>query len=563
MNEYEWWHKTVVYQIYPRSFNDSTGNGIGDLEGIIQKLDYVKDLGVETIWFSPFYPSPTDKPYSEHDCGYDISNYRDVNPEYGTMATAEKLIKEIHDRDMKIVLDMVMNHTSIEHPWFQESRSSRDNPKRDWYVWRDGQKPEGKKPPNNWRAMIMGPGWEYDELTDQWYYHAFLPFQPDLNYRNPEVQEEMLETVRFWLNKGADGYRLDIINALFEDADFKNSPFVFKLFTEDADALFRSSKMIYNHPDTIEFCKKFRATIDEFPGKFAVGEVSASLPTLKKYLGEATPDGSTNTGLNLIFLFQTLTTPLKPKKLRKLIQLYEKWFPDPYYPTWVYGNHDQMRRMSRLGDVKEKAQLSALLQLTARGVPFIYYGEEIGMTNVKIKKKESKDAVSHSLSYVPQFIRNIGEKMGLMINRDACRTPMQWDSSENAGFSPPGVETWLPVNENHDKKNVARESKNVGSLLNCYKRILKVRKDNLPLQIGELKLINMGKLNKKVLAYKRSHENVDIYVYMNFSKEIIYLTPLSDTPEFLFSTLPNRVTLDLEAYDGKIGLYPQEGIIYC
>ena len=252
--KYEWWQKTVVYQIYPRSFMDTSGTGIGDLQGIIKKLDYLDDLGVETIWFSPFYPSPTYKPYSEHDCGYDIMNYKDINPLFGTMEIFDEMVNEIHARDMKIVMDMVLNHTSIEHPWFVESRSSRDNPKRDWYIWQDGEKPNGKKPPNNWIGMT-GKCWEYDELTDQWYYHAFLPFQPDLNYRNPEVREEMLDTVRFWLNKGVDGYRLDIINTLFEDEEFRDAPFTFKLYSKDLDVLFRKGTRNFNHPDTLKFCK--------------------------------------------------------------------------------------------------------------------------------------------------------------------------------------------------------------------------------------------------------------------------------------------------------------------
>ncbi|MHA1147872.1 MAG: alpha-glucosidase [Promethearchaeota archaeon] len=559
IKEFEWWKKTVVYQIYPRSYIDSTGNGIGDLQGIINKLDYIKDLGVETIWFSPFYPSPTDKPYSEHDCGYDISNYRDVNPEYGTMSTVDKLIEEIHARDMKIVLDMVLNHTSIEHPWFLESRSSKDNPKRNWYIWLDGKKPNGKKPPNNWKAMIRGSAWEYDELTKQWYYHAFLPFQPDLNYRNPEVQKEMLDTVRFWLKKGVDGYRLDIINALFEDAEFRNSPFVFKLYTEDLDILFRSSKRIYNHPDTLEFCKKLRVTIDEFPDKFMVGEVAASLATLKKYLGEVNPEGTKHDGLNLIFLFKTLTTTFKVKKLKKLIEYYEKWFPYPYTPTWVYGNHDQMRRMSRLGNSIEKAKLSALLQLTVRGVPFIYYGEEIGMINGKTKKKESRDAVSHRLNWIPQFIRNLGEKMGLMINRDGCRTPMQWDDSDNAGFSPPGVKTWLPINKDYKKVNVKKEEKNDSSLLNCYKRLLKVRKENKVLQIGDIETLNLKSYQKKILSYKRLLESEEIIVYINLTNEIIIFDSPLNAPDLIFSTLQNRIALKLE--DNQISIYPYEGLI--
>lgn len=559
--KFEWWQKTTVYQIYPRSYMDSTGNGVGDLRGIINKLDYIQDLGVETIWFSPFYKSPTWKDYSEHDCGYDISNYREINPEYGTMEDCEELIEEIHTRDMKIVMDMVLNHTSIEHPWFKESRSSRDNPKRDWYIWRDGKKPNGKKPPTNWFGMT-GRCWDYDELTDQWFYHAFLPFQPDLNYRNPKVQEEMLDTIRFWLKKGADGYRLDIINTVFEDEQFRDAKFKFSLISEDLDVLFKSGKRNFNHPDTLDFCKTLRNTIDEFPDKFLVGEVAASFPILKKYLGEVTDNGHSHDGLNLIFLFQSLNTPLKAKKFRKLMELYEEWFPYPYTPVWVFGNHDQMRRISRLDNDLDKGKLNATIQLTARGVPFVYYGEEIGMKNGNTPKKESRDAVSHKFNWVPKFIRKIGMRMGLMMNRDGCRMPMQWNGSDNAGFSPPSVETWLPVEESYDKRNVEREEKNVGSILNCYKRLLSLRNEHPALQVGEIEFMNYKKQKKELLAYKRKYREEELIVFLNFTdKELLVPSPLQN-PDLLFSTLPNRVDIEPEAYNNQIFLAPFEGMVF-
>ncbi len=558
---YKWWQKTVVYQVYPRSFKDSTGNGIGDLSGIIEKLDYLQNLGVETIWFSPFYPSPTFKPYSQHDCGYDISNYKDIHPEYGTMELFDELVKKIHNRNMKIVLDMVLNHTSIEHPWFKESRSSRDNPKRDWYIWRDGRKPNGKKPPNNWNSMI-GKGWEYNSHTDQWFYHAFLPFQPDLNYRNPEVQKEMLDTVRFWLKKGVDGYRLDIINTLFEDAEFRKAPFIFKLFSEDSGTFFKSSQMTLNHPDTYEFCKTLRETIDEFPGKFLVGEITASLKILKNYLGNVCKDGTSHDGLNLVFLFQSMTTPMKPKRFRNLMQMYEKWFSYPYTPTWVFGNHDQRRRITKIGDNFNKAKINATLQLTARGVPFIYYGEELGMKEGKSSKKESRDAIAHYFKWIPQFMQNILGKYGIPINRDGCRTPMQWDDSENAGFCPPNIEPWLSVNPSFIKRNVKKEEKDEGSLLNCYKRLLKVRKESPALQIGDFELINLKKLKEKCLAYKRILGKQEINVYLNFLNKVLLIKIPIQEPKLIFSTLSNRKALYPEANNGKIKLFPFEGIIF-
>lgn len=565
VKEIPWWKKTTVYQIYPRSYMDSNGNGIGDLAGIISKLDYIKDLGVETIWFSPFYESPTYKPYEEHDCGYDIMNYRGINAEYGDMDQCDTLIEEIHERDMKIVLDMVLNHTSMEHPWFQESRSSTDNPKRDWYIWKKGKKPTperpgGKKPPNNWQAMITGSGWHYDKATDEYYWAQFLPFQPDLNYRNPEVQEEMLNTIRFWLKKKADGFRLDIINALFEDAQFRDNPFTWQLIPSDNNEaqLFRNPINTLNHPDTIEFMKKLRSTIDEFgdPSRFMVGEVSASLHTLKRYLGE------NHDGLNLVFLFQSLSTPLKKKKMQKLIELYERYFPYPYWPTWVFGNHDRTRRASRLGGSLLKAKLNAALQLTTRGVPFIYYGEEIGMEDGYTPLKESRDALVNFFGWIPEFVNKLIYKIaGESLNRDYCRTPMQWNSSENAGFSPEGARTWLPVTESYKERNVENMLAEDDSILYCYRRLLKARRETPALHAGGLRILDVNSAPKPVLVYERSanlgNKQQYAYAFLNFSDdEHTFLNPMKD-PEFLVSTTINNEPLK----EGKIRLTPWEGLV--
>jgi oligo-1,6-glucosidase/alpha-glucosidase len=538
---------------------DSAGDGIGDLKGIISKLDYIQELGVETIWFSPFYPSPTDKPYKEHDCGYDIKDYQGIGPEYGTMATFDELLEEMHSRGLKMMLDMVMNHTSSEHPWFIESRSSRDNPKREWYIWRDGRKPGGKKPPTNWRS-ITGKAWEYDPQTEQWYYHAFLPFQPDLNYRNPEVQEEMLDTVRFWLKKGVDGYRLDIFQALFVDAEFRNAPLSRHIYSEDLDILFQSSKRTLHHPDTIEFAQKLRKTLDEFPGKFMVGEIQASNETLKKYLGDVTEDGTNNTGLNLVFLFQSTTAAMKAKKFRKLIKDYEEWYPQPYIPTWVFGNHDQTRRITKIGNSLEKAKLNAALQLTARGVPFIYYGEEIGMQNISIPKKEARDAISYVYGWVPQFLRNLLKKI-VLINRDECRTPMQWDTSANAGFSPAGVETWLPVDPEYQARNVQVEEEDPDSLLHCYKRFLKARKETPALNAGSLELLYIKGAPKSVLAYVRKTMTQEgeqrAHVFLNFRKKSVkFPNPIMNS-RVLVSTSVNSSPVE----GVNLTLAPWEGIV--
>ncbi len=553
MQETPWWKKTTVYQIYPRSFKDSTGSGTGDLNGIISKLDYLQDLGIETIWFSPFYPSPTYKDYKDHDCGYDISNYRDINPEYGDMATFEKLVAEMHGRGMKIVLDMVMNHTSVDHPWFVESRSSKDNPKRDWYIWRDGQ---NDGPPNNWQSMVTGPAWEYDEQTGQYYYHEFLVSQPDLNYRNPEVQAEMLDTVRFWLKKGADGFRLDIIHALFEDEEFRDAPFELQLDAVNGDVSFRSNKYQLHHPDTLEFCQKLRAVVDKFEERFLVGEVAGTFDELKAYTGEV-KDGR-NTGLHQVFAFQALAVPLKASKVRQLMENLEHHFPEPLTPTWVFGNHDQTRRLTKLGGDLDKARLNCALQLTARGVPYIYYGEEIGMQNSRLLAKESKDAVAHHFSWLPQlghdFLRWRGA--AVLINRDECRTPMQWDTSLNAGFS--SGEPWLPVDPNFQNRNVETQQQNPDSLLNCYKRFLKVRKETPALHGGDFEFIAVHGAHN-VLAYKRSAaingRRQEVFVFLNMQpKSSRFANPCPDC-ELLISTRNGRqlsegLHLELQPWEG-------------
>ncbi|MEJ2296219.1 MAG: alpha-amylase family glycosyl hydrolase, partial [Candidatus Lokiarchaeota archaeon] len=360
--ELTWWQKTVVYQIYPRSFRDTTGNGIGDLQGIIEKLDYLENLGVETGWFSPFFKSP------QKDHGYDVSDFRDIDPVYGTMNDFDILLESMHKRNMKMVLDLVLNHTSDEHPWFMESASSRDNPKRDWYIWADGKKSNGKKPPNNWKALPGGKAWKYDENTEQWYYFHFLPFQPDLNYRNPEVKEEMFDTIRFWLDKGVDGFRLDILHSIYEDPSLRDDEFSWHLFPSDkrVELLFRRHKYDLNLPETVDFAFELRSIIDEYqPERFLVGEAYGSIEEMSKYYGPK------NDGLNLCFLFEFMDSKIEPKAYRKVITRIEKSLPYPYTPTYVYGNHDRIRYISRVDNDSKRAKLLATMQLTLRGVPFI------------------------------------------------------------------------------------------------------------------------------------------------------------------------------------------------
>lgn len=501
-----WWRETVVYQIYPRSFFDSNGDGIGDLDGIIAKLDHLADLGVGTIWFSPFYASP------QRDVGYDIQDYRSVAPEYGDMATVDRLIASVHERGMKVVLDMVMNHTSDRHPWFLESRSSRDNPKRDWYVWRDGRKPDGKAPPNNWNAMIGGSGWHYDATTGQWFWTQFLPFQPDLNYRNPAVRAEMLDTLRFWLDRGVDGFRLDIVNALFEDAEFRDNPFAWRLIPSDDDPrmLFQGSDRTLNQADTLAFMKELRSVVDSYPGdRFLVGEVNAPIQQARAHCC----DGE---GLNLVFLFRSLKASLKPGTIRELVAEYDRRFQDPLLPTWVFSNHDRARRISRLKGDRTRAKLNAAWQLTARGVPFLYYGEEIGMVQRPIPARDSQDALVQKMSWVPQFVYDvIRATMGESINRDECRTPMQWDGTATAGFCPGGVRPWLPPPDDKEGRTVADQAGDPDSLMQCYRRFLHARREHPPLHRGDLVLLPRADTGRDVVGWRRSADGQTVVVLLN------------------------------------------------
>jgi len=368
----------------------------------------------------------------------------------------------------------------------------------------------------------------------------------------------MLDTVCFWLKKGVDGYRLDIINALFEDEAFRDAPLTFKLFSQDMDLLFKSSSMNFNHPDTIQFCKKLRQTIDEFedPSRFMVGEIMASVLTVKKFLGENAD------GLNMAFLFKSLKVPLKAKKIRKLMQSYEEHFPEPFIPTWVFGNHDVVRRISKLKGSIKKAKLNAALQLTARGVPFIYYGEEIGIPQARIRRRDSLDPLTRHFQHLPHWVYSLMRKSGQSLLRDECRTPMQWDATENAGFSPPGVRPWLPLAPSYEERNVATQENDPDSLLHCYKRLLRVRKETPALHSGDLRMMPREGLPSDVLAYVRSitskGKKQKAYVFLNLSDRTVGLTAPVEMAQLLTST---TVRSRPHRRKGKIELTPWEGIV--
>ncbi|MBP9151714.1 MAG: alpha-glucosidase [Flavobacteriales bacterium] len=533
----DWWKSTTVYQIYPRSFYDTDGDGLGDLNGIIQKLDHIKDLGFETIWISPFFLSP------QRDFGYDISDYRSIAPEYGDMETCLKLIDEIHARDMKIVFDLVMNHTSDEHQWFKESSASRESEKADWYVWKDGRGKDGQKPPNNWKATIGGSGWHWHEGRKQFYWASFLPFQPDLNYSNPEVKNTMLDVVRHWLSKGVDGFRLDIFNSIFEDTSFHNNPSSLRIIPseETPDGFFQKMKYNVNQEGSFEFATELRAVVDSFqnPERFMVGEVFGDVETTKKFCSYNGKDG-----LHTIFLFKTLSTPFKAKKWRKMVEEFEHNFPKPYVPTYVFSNHDRRRSITPLGNDERKAKLLAFFQFTVRGIPFTYYGEELGIEKPTLPLKTGLDPLAQRYKSIPQFMVNW---TGQSLNRDECRTPMLWDSTQNAGFT--SGKPWLPVAQNFTQKNVQTQEDDSTSLLNFYKRIIQLRDENQVLQMGTL-TIDEELSNGKVFAFYRELNGDKFLMLMNFSER-----------ETQLEGLPSNLIFSTHSSDNSHLLQPLEGQI--
>lgn len=490
-----WYHKTTIYQIYPRSFYDSDGDGIGDIRGIIHKLDYLQELGCETLWCSPFFASP------QRDFGYDIADYTSIAAEYGSLEDALELISAVHGRGMKIIFDLVMNHTSDQHPWFTESRASRDNPKADWYIWRDR--------PNNWRSVVGGSGWHYAAERGQYYWASFLPFQPDLNYRTPQVKEAMLDAVRFWLARGVDGFRLDIFNVIYKDAAHRDNPFAWALAPSDSStsSFFQRPDYTLNQPETFVFARELRQVCDEFGEKLLIGEVTGDRPTLRKFLGEARNDG-----LTLVFDFEMLNFRFTADYFRRLLAAEESHFPAPFAPVYVFGNHDRHRSLMRLhGDVR-KAKLLHMLQLTVRGVPCLYYGEEIGMRDLPLPFRRALDPIPHRYRFVP---RQVFDLLGLTINRDEVRTPMQWDGTAHAGFSQ-GDRTWLPVHPDYPSVNVQRQRGDAGSLLETLRSLLKVRREEPVLQEGSLALIDG--LPAAVLGYRRTGSDGELAVLLNFGR---------------------------------------------
>jgi oligo-1,6-glucosidase/alpha-glucosidase len=433
-------------------------------------LDYIQELGFETIWCSPFFASP------QADFGYDITNFREIAPEYGTMNDVEQLIQEVHARKMKIVFDMVMNHTSIQHRWFEEDvrRSPAERGlQQDNYVWRDK--------PNNWKSMVKGNAWQFNKERGQYFYAAFLPFQPDLNYYNPAIRKAMLDHVRFWLSKGVDGFRLDIFNSIFEDSLFRNNP-------PSLNPLSNFQNKIYsvNLPASLDFAEELRTLCDSFGEKMLIGEIIGDRSVSKKYCGD-----EKNNRLTLAFNFEMLRFKFNARYFEKLIANQEKDFAAPFMSVYVYSNHDRRRSLSRLKGDRRKAKLIHAVQFLARGVPCVYNGEEIGMQDLNIPNKEALDPVPHALK-LPKWLGNLANET---FNRDDVRTPMQWTNRKHAGFSD-AEKTWLPVNPNHPTINVQSAQQDSTSLYYFFKKLNNVRNKNLSLsRKGNVLFLNGTILN--------------------------------------------------------------------
>jgi alpha-glucosidase len=521
-----WWRHGVFYQIYPRSFQDSNADGVGDIAGIVGRLPYLQALGIDAVWLSPIFPSPM------ADFGYDISDYTGIDPLFGTMRDFDALISAVHASGLKLILDLVPNHSSDRHPWFISSRSSRDDPKRDWYIWREPAADGG--PPNNWMSEFGGSAWAYDAATRQYYYHAFLAEQPDLNWRNPRVREAIHDVMRFWLRKGVDGFRVDVIWHLIKDEKFRDNPpnpdyregqpphwKVLPLHTTD-------------QAEVHDVIAEMRRVIDEFDARVLIGEIYLPFERLVTYYGKDLA------GAHLPFNFALLSAPWNARAIEQIVADYEAALPAGAWPNWVLGNHDRPRVASRVGP--EQARIAAMLLLTLRGTPTLYYGDEIGMHQVAIASDQVRDP----------FEKNVP---GIGMGRDGCRTPMQWNATPYAGFStsPP----WLPLSDDFAQENVVNLEADTGSILSLYKALISLRKKMPQLVSGAyLPIAAEGDL----LIYRRQGSEGTVVIALNFAAEPVSIATdaIGLDGEILLSTLLDRQgekvrdALDLRGNEGVI-----------
>ncbi len=509
-----WWQYGILYEVYPRSFQDANGDGIGDLQGIVQRLDYLAGLGVKGVWIAPFYPSPM------ADFGYDIADYCNVDPIFGDLADFDQLLRAIHERGLKLILDFVPNHTSNQHPWFLESRSSLTNPKRDWYLWRDS--------PNNWLSNFGGPAWTKD--GSQYYYHSFLREQPDVNWRNPELREAMFNVLRFWLDRGVDGFRVDVMWMMIKDDQFRDNPVNPASAPGSPDSVRLLPVYNTNRPEVHEIVAGMRSVLDSYDDRLLIGETYLPFDQLATYYGRDLK------GAQLPFNFHLMQCPWNADAIAGVIKEYEAALPAGAWPNWVIGNHDQPRIASRIGSAQ--ARTAAMLLLTLRGTPMMYYGEEIGMTDVAIPAAEVQD---------PAEKNEPGKGMG----RDPERTPMQWDRSAFAGFTK-GT-PWLRLAADYEAVNVDTLSRQRESMLGLYRALISLRNANTALNSGRVAQVSS---NGSVLRYKRIDLEQRFLIVLNLS-QAREVAPV-DSGEIAVSTHMDRGG---ESVGGNLSLRPFEGVV--
>lgn len=511
-----WWKESVVYQIYPRSFKDSNGDGIGDLRGIIEKLDYLKELGIDVVWLCPVYKSPND------DNGYDISNYRDIMDEFGTLDDWQELLDGMHQRGIKLIMDLVVNHTSDEHPWFVEARKSKDNPYRDYYIWRPGK--NGREP-NNWASHFSGSAWQYDEATGEYYLHLFTKKQPDLNWENPKVRAEVYDLMRWWLGKGIDGFRMDVINMISKAPGFPDVP------VRSSDRYQFDNRYFINGPRLLEFLQEMKQNVLSKYDILTVGETPAVTPQ------NAIDFTNEETGaLSMVFQFQHMeldvdksigasrltVKPWSLLELKRITTLWQKELESKGWNSVYLTNHDQPRAVSRFGNDKEyrdeSAKMLATFTLMLQGTPYIYQGEEIGMTNIAFETIEDYRDVE-TLNMYREFVHKKGaDPRSIMkaINaksRDNARTPIQWDDSENAGFT--SGSPWVKVNANYKEINVKKALADPNSIFHYYKKLIEIRKRNSVVVYGSYNLLLEA--DEKIYAFTRVLDNDRLLIVLNFS----------------------------------------------
>lgn len=553
----QWWKESVIYQIYPRSFMDSNGDGIGDIPGIISKLDYLKELGIDVIWLSPVFKSPND------DNGYDISDYRDIMDDFGTMADWELLLKEMHERGLKLIMDLVVNHSSDEHNWFVESRKSKDNPYRDYYIWRPGK--DGKEP-NNWESVFSGSAWQYDETTEEYYLHLFSKKQPDLNWENPKLRQEVYDMMKFWLDKGIDGFRMDVINFISKVDGLPDAP------NPEGKPYVSGSKFFMNGPKIHDYLQEMNREVLSHYDAMTVGEMpGASVELAKLYTNEERNE------TNMIFQFEHVDLDsgpegkwdLRPLKLTDLKKSFTKWQNGLEGEGWnslYLNNHDQPRMVSRFGDDQEfrieSAKMLATFLHMLKGTPYIYQGEEIGMTNVRFDSIEEYQDIETLNMYNEKVIQNGEDPAKVMESiyvkgRDNARTPFQWDGTDHGGFTT-GT-PWLKVNQNYKEINAKLAVEDEHSIYHYYRKLIQLRKEHPIIVHGSYEILVPE--DENVYAYTRTYESQRLLVVLNFSAQ----TQTFEVPaelqgrkdEILITNYSGHETLQT-----TIALKPYEAIVY-